>query len=69
MVICVCAHGCADAVAAAVGILLYAQQTHRVQIKESWFEKLGRWEEALDSYSKSKGGSMASYTRHVCANM
>lgn len=39
---------------AAVGILLYAQQTHRVQIKESWYEKLGRWDEALESYSKSK---------------
>ena len=44
---------------AAVGILLYAQQTHRVQIKESWYEKLGRWDEALDSYSNSKDTSLS----------
>jgi FKBP12-rapamycin complex-associated protein len=35
---------------AAVGILKYAQQTHQVELKESWYEKLGRWEEALEQY-------------------
>ena len=44
---------------AAVGILVYAQQTHRLQIKESWYEKLGRWDEALESYSKSKDASVS----------
>lgn len=37
----------------------YAQQMHKVQIKESWFEKLGRWDEALDSYTKSKDVSVS----------
>ena len=38
---------------AAEGILQYTQM-HRPQIniKPTWFEKLGRWEEALDAYSK-----------------
>ena len=32
---------------------------HKVQIKESWFEKLGRWDEALESYTKSKDTSVS----------
>ena len=32
---------------AAVGILKHAQQHHAVELKESWYEKLGRWEDAL----------------------
>ncbi|GMM52375.1 phosphatidylinositol kinase-related protein kinase [Starmerella bacillaris] len=36
---------------AAVGILKHAQQHHVLQLKESWYEKLQRWEEALAAYS------------------
>lgn len=34
----------------AVGILTYAQQHHDVELKESWYEKLQRWEDALGAY-------------------
>jgi FKBP12-rapamycin complex-associated protein len=37
---------------AAFGILRKAQGYHDVELKETWFEKLQRWEEALDSYQK-----------------
>eukprot|EP01122_Echinamoeba_exundans_P010671 TRINITY_DN4046_c0_g1_i4.p1 TRINITY_DN4046_c0_g1~~TRINITY_DN4046_c0_g1_i4.p1 ORF type:complete len:2948 (+),score=528.09 TRINITY_DN4046_c0_g1_i4:172-9015(+) len=36
---------------AAAGILRYAQQAHGLELKESWYEKLGRWEEALSAYT------------------
>ncbi|GAB4853400.1 hypothetical protein Ancab_017578 [Ancistrocladus abbreviatus] len=36
---------------AAVGILTYAQQHLDVQLKESWHEKLQRWDEALKAYT------------------
>jgi phosphatidylinositol kinase/protein kinase (PI-3 family) len=36
---------------AAAGILRYAQQAHGLELKESWYEKLGRWEEALQAYT------------------
>eukprot|EP00252_Welwitschia_mirabilis_P018999 TRINITY_DN4284_c0_g1_i1.p1 TRINITY_DN4284_c0_g1~~TRINITY_DN4284_c0_g1_i1.p1 ORF type:complete len:1768 (+),score=306.64 TRINITY_DN4284_c0_g1_i1:368-5305(+) len=36
---------------AAVGILTYAQKHLGVQLKESWYEKLQRWEEALAAYT------------------
>ncbi|KAJ7542470.1 hypothetical protein O6H91_10G108000 [Diphasiastrum complanatum] len=36
---------------AAVGILEYAQQHLGVELKESWYEKLQRWEEALEAYT------------------
>lgn len=36
---------------AAVGILTYAQQHLGVQLKESWYEKLQRWEDALKAYT------------------
>ncbi|KAL1534483.1 non-specific serine/threonine protein kinase [Salvia divinorum] len=36
---------------AAVGILTYAQQNLGVQLKESWYEKLQRWDEALKAYT------------------
>ncbi|MCO5558518.1 hypothetical protein L7F22_012103 [Adiantum nelumboides] len=36
---------------AAVGILTYAQQHLSVELKESWYEKLQRWEEALQAYT------------------
>ncbi|XXG56788.1 hypothetical protein AAC387_Pa03g4113 [Persea americana] len=36
---------------AAVGILTFAQQHLDVQLKESWYEKLQRWEDALKAYT------------------
>ncbi|KAL3576221.1 hypothetical protein D5086_021504 [Populus alba] len=36
---------------AAVGILTYAQQLLDVQLKESWYEKLQRWDDALKAYT------------------
>lgn len=36
---------------AAVGILTYSQQDLDVQLKESWYEKLQRWDDALKAYS------------------
>ncbi|GAB2292090.1 hypothetical protein Dimus_026338 [Dionaea muscipula] len=36
---------------AAVGILSYAQEHLDVQLKESWYEKLQRWDDALKAYS------------------
>ncbi|KAI9026899.1 armadillo-type protein [Hyaloraphidium curvatum] len=38
----------------AVGILRYAQQTHNVELKESWYEKLNRWDDALVAYEKKQ---------------
>lgn len=35
---------------AAMGILKYAQKNHSVELKESWYEKLQRWEEAYAVY-------------------
>jgi hypothetical protein len=37
---------------AAVGILEYAQQYHAIELKESWYEKLQRWEDALEAYER-----------------
>ncbi|KAK4563470.1 hypothetical protein RGQ29_005828 [Quercus rubra] len=36
---------------AAVGILTFAQQNLDVQLKESWYEKLQRWDDALRAYT------------------
>ncbi|RWR77912.1 serine/threonine-protein kinase TOR isoform X2 [Cinnamomum micranthum f. kanehirae] len=36
---------------AAVGILTFAQQHLDVQLKESWYEKLQRWDDALKAYT------------------
>ncbi|KTW30812.1 hypothetical protein T552_00524 [Pneumocystis carinii B80] len=36
---------------AAIGILSYAQQ-HNLELKETWYEKLERWEDALATYEK-----------------
>ncbi|XP_047147730.1 serine/threonine-protein kinase TOR isoform X1 [Vigna umbellata] len=36
---------------AAVGILTYAQQHLDFQLKESWYEKLQRWDDALKAYT------------------
>ncbi|GIL44136.1 hypothetical protein Vafri_1666 [Volvox africanus] len=37
---------------AAVGVLTYAQKHLHMELKESWYEKLCRWDEALDAYEK-----------------
>ena len=37
---------------AAVGILRNAQKYRDFELKETWFEKLGRWDDALDAYQK-----------------
>eukprot|EP00899_Mesostigma_viride_P025256 jgi/Mesvir1/5915/Mv00684-RA.1 len=37
---------------AAVGVLVYAQQHLKAELKESWYEKLQRWDEALDAYER-----------------
>eukprot|EP01132_Coremiostelium_polycephalum_P005602 gene5602-6970_t len=39
---------------AAIGILIYAQKNHSVELKESWYEKLRRWEDALQAYEKKQ---------------
>ncbi|MCI07170.1 serine/threonine-protein kinase TOR-like, partial [Trifolium medium] len=36
---------------AAVGVLTYAQQHLEFQLKESWYEKLQRWDDALKAYT------------------
>ncbi|CAL9728832.1 serine/threonine-protein kinase Tor2p [Monosporozyma unispora] len=36
----------------AIGILKYAQNKHNLQSKEVWYEKLQRWEDALESYNE-----------------
>lgn len=37
---------------AAIGILKHAQQHHDLQLKETWYEKLQRWDDALAAYSQ-----------------
>lgn len=37
---------------AAMGILIYAQKNHSIELKESWYEKLQRWQDAYDVYVK-----------------
>lgn len=37
---------------AAVGILKHAQMHHDLQLKETWFEKLQRWDDALRAYNE-----------------
>ncbi|CAN1302711.1 Serine/threonine-protein kinase TOR [Linum perenne] len=44
---------------AAVGILTYAQLHLGVQLKESWYEKLQRWDDALRAYT-SKASQVSS---------
>lgn len=37
---------------AAIGILRYAQEHHGLQLKETWYEKLQRWDDALHAYNE-----------------
>jgi FKBP12-rapamycin complex-associated protein len=46
---------------AAIGILKYAQQQHNVELKESWYEKLQRWEDALAAYEKRANEDPSSF--------
>ncbi|KAF9899171.1 phosphatidylinositol kinase- protein kinase tor1, partial [Lobosporangium transversale] len=39
---------------AAAGILTYAQHHHDIELKESWYERLHRWEDALAAYEKKQ---------------
>lgn len=36
----------------AIGILTQAQQHHDLQLKETWYEKLQRWDDALEAYNR-----------------
>ena len=42
---------------AALGVLHTAQELHGLQVKLSWLEKLGRWEEALQAYEQEHARS------------
>ena len=42
---------------AAVGVLANAQQELQVELKESWYEKLQQWDEALEAYRKKQANS------------
>ena len=39
---------------AAVGILEFAQENLNIELKESWYEKLQRWEDALETYERKQ---------------
>jgi len=39
---------------AAQGLLKFAQRHHSVELKESWYEKLQRWEDALEAYERKQ---------------
>lgn len=38
----------------AVGILTHAQSVHHIELKEDWYEKLERWDDALEAYEKKQ---------------
>ncbi|KAI9736363.1 MAG: phosphatidylinositol kinase- protein kinase tor1 [Cirrosporium novae-zelandiae] len=46
---------------AAIGILRKAQMYRDVELKETWFEKLQRWEEALAAYQKREADEPDSF--------
>ncbi|KAK4731493.1 hypothetical protein R3W88_024481 [Solanum pinnatisectum] len=48
---------------AAVGILTYAQQHLGVQLKESWYEKLQLWDDALKAYTDKASQALSP---HLC---
>ncbi|KAF8978704.1 phosphatidylinositol kinase- protein kinase tor1 [Entomortierella lignicola] len=39
---------------AAAGMLTYAQRHHDIELKESWYERLHRWEDALKLYDRKQ---------------
>jgi FKBP12-rapamycin complex-associated protein len=55
---------------AATGVLAYAQKHLHMELKEGWYEKLCRWDEALEAYERKlqvreKGGGEKGGTRHI----
>ena len=44
---------------AAMGVLVYAQAHLRLDIKEGWYEKLGRWDEALEAHARKADAAEA----------
>ncbi|KAF9172143.1 phosphatidylinositol kinase- protein kinase tor1 [Mortierella sp. AD011] len=38
----------------AAGMLTYAQRHHDIELKESWYERLHRWEDALAAYERKQ---------------
>ncbi|KAA8545737.1 hypothetical protein F0562_020812 [Nyssa sinensis] len=46
---------------AAVGILTYAQQHLGVKLKESWYEKLQRWDDALNAYTSKASQALSQH--------
>ncbi|KAF3328854.1 Serine/threonine-protein kinase TOR [Carex littledalei] len=53
---------------AAIGILTYSQENLDVQLKESWYEKLQRWEEALNAYT-AKSSPASSTNQNLDATL
>lgn len=46
---------------AALGVLIHANKVHGIVLKESWYEKLQRWDEALKAYEKKWQDDPSSY--------
>ncbi|MEW5308376.1 MAG: hypothetical protein WDW38_000344 [Sanguina aurantia] len=44
---------------AAVGVLTFAQKNLNMELKETWYEKLCRWDEALEAYERRLGRERA----------
>ena len=54
---------------AAIGILTKAQQDLHMELKESWYEKLQRWEEALEAYERKYAASALASPAHLEATL
>ena len=54
---------------AAIGILTKAQQDLHMELKESWYEKLQRWEEALEAYERKYAASPPASPAHLEATL
>lgn len=46
---------------AALGVLIHANRVHGIVLKESWYEKLQRWDEALKAYEAKWQDDPSSY--------
>ncbi|EPX74347.1 phosphatidylinositol kinase Tor2 [Schizosaccharomyces octosporus yFS286] len=46
---------------AAIGILKHAQQNDKMNLKETWYEKLQRWEDALAAYEKREASGTGNF--------
>ncbi|CAB40167.2 TORC1 serine/threonine protein kinase Tor2 [Schizosaccharomyces pombe] len=46
---------------AAIGILKHAQQHDKMNLKETWYEKLQRWEDALSAYEKREAAGAGNF--------